>query len=562
MKINSVNLANIRPELLEVLKNLNIGDTVKGRLIEVLDKLVTVKTPGGQTFTAALMSDIPVSKGDFVELLINNINDTGIFAEIKPKKEASLDNNAKLTEILKQLDMPVNDKSMEAAKLLLKYNLPVNKESLANVLNLSKSMKNLEQGSVENKLGLLLSINDIKNTEVSTLSKISLLAEPEVREAVKQIVSTNEPQTEAIDIKAEAAVIDDESGEPAVKSEKTALKPQMTVEHKGAEEIQQKGANTINAKALVNDSAENRIKEDIRLSSKPNAEQIEQQLFKALQKLDIPVGSEAKTLIANAAKALAVISESSLEEAVYLLSKDIAVTPENLSLLKSNIRNENKLDEFLSRLEKQVQLHDNGEIKELKEEIKRIFVSPKQIENREEVAEKLKDIVKLGERIEAALKQESIIDPEIKNTLANLKENIDFMRNINQYNSYLQLPVLVNESKSTAELYVFKDKKKGKTIDPYNATILVALDLKNLGHLESLINVNKKAVNVTFRVEDKSIGDLIKASASMLQEALDVKGYTLSPIKVIKLEQSFSLLTLEEMINESSAERLHFDARI
>jgi len=84
----------------------------------------------------------------------------------------------------------------------------------------------------------------------------------------------------------------------------------------------------------------------------------------------------------------------------------------------------------------------------------------------------------------------------------------------------------------------------------------------NLGHLESMIRVKGKTVDITFRTENKGIGGMIEKNIRMLKEALVEKGYYLSPIRVINLEQPFSLLSLEAMINESGYEKIHFDMRV
>ncbi len=540
MRIDSLNLTNIKPELQELLKNLEIGDSVKGRLVEFLNNTATIKTSTGQTLTAVLMTDLPISKGDFVELMISNITEEGVFAELKPKEQAPPDKTAKLTELLSKLQLPVSEKGLEAAELLLKYNLPINKETMTEVLNTQKGMSNLAEGSVESKLGLLLSGLDVNNTELELLVKAAIITEQELN-AVKEKLTDSKP------IEADKAQQSAKDNEPAMKVDQAQAEVNKLGE--AINQNSQKGeAITSTAKPIT----QNILKE---------AAAIEQEMLKALEQLKIPVSSEAKALIGGIAKALSVIGSANIEEAVYLLSKDIEITPKNLEQVKSSIKNENKLDDFLGKLENQIDT-GNKALKEVKEDIKKLFLTPKQLEDKEEVQGKLKDIIKLGEKLENILKNERLPDQEVKTTLANLRDNIEFIRNINNHNSYLQIPVLVNGEKSTADVYVMKDKKKGKTIDPYNATVLVALDLKNLGHIESLISVVKKSVNVTFRIEDKTIGALIQSEAKQLQIALEAKGFSLSPVKVIKLEQTFNLISLEEMINDASKEKLHFDMRV
>jgi flagellar hook-length control protein FliK len=238
------------------------------------------------------------------------------------------------------------------------------------------------------------------------------------------------------------------------------------------------------------------------------------------------------------------------------------ITPKNLGMLIKNIENSDGISQFIDKLQQRIIVEDNPELKEIKESIKKVFLEPRQVENSKEVAEQLKDIAKLGERLENYLNSSGNKNPEARDALSNLRDSIDFIRSINESNNFMQIPLMINGDTSTAKLYIFKEGKRGKAINPDNATILVALDLKSLGHLESMIGVKGKTVNVTFRVENKSIGDMLEKQSLMLKNSLGEKGYSLSPVRIISLEQPFSLLSLEAMINEGGSGKIHFDMRV
>jgi flagellar hook-length control protein FliK len=216
----------------------------------------------------------------------------------------------------------------------------------------------------------------------------------------------------------------------------------------------------------------------------------------------------------------------------------------------------------LDKLQKKIEGEDAPELREIKESIKKIFLEPRQLEESKETAEQIKDIARLGEKLESYLNKSGDKDPEIRDALSNLRDSIDFLRNINEHNNFMQLPVMINENTSTAKLYVFKEGKKSKKINPEDATVVLSLDLKSLGHLESMIKVMGKSVNITFRVENEGIGTILEKNGSLLKDALSEKGYSLKPVRVISMEQPFSLLSLEAMINESASDKIHFDMRV
>jgi len=581
MKIDASSFRFIKPELMELLKNLEVGDILKGRVLEALGNSILIRAKSGEIFTAVLPEGANIPKDAFVELVIKDIADGKIFAELKGEDKPS-DPDIKVSDLLKQLNMPVNEKNMEAAKLLLKYKLPLNRETISNITGLQKSIDNLNN-STEEKLGLMLSGMNIKDTSVDVLNKIVLnwpadiaafeaisgkdSQKPETPEAavIKQttdgsvngskdavITFTNSSET------LRGAVITDSNetpGESEIKDKRVTPKENAITKSSetpkesaiaGSSEAQRDAAKHVGTVSNMAVPESNKGVE----------------LVRALTGLGIETESEANMLAAKVENILSSIKNTDMEAITYLVSKEMEITPRNLCMLIRNIENRDVISQFLDQLQEKIIREDNPKLKLISESIRKVFLEPRQIEEREAVAQQLKDIASLGEKLESYLKTGGDNDPEIREALSNLKDCIDFIRNVNQHNNFLQIPLLINDNTTAAKLYIFKDGKREKRIDPEDATVVVALDLMNLGHLESMIRVKGKTVDITFRTENESIGSMIEKNIPMLKEALGEKGYYLSPIRVINLEQPFSLLSLEAMINESGYEKIHFDMRV
>ncbi|MDD4503385.1 MAG: flagellar hook-length control protein FliK [Clostridiaceae bacterium] len=566
MRIDASRVVLIKPELLELLKNLEVGDTLKGRVLEALGSSIAIRTASGQVFTALLQEGTKIPKGAFVELIVSSIADGKVFAELKGESKAS-DLDTKVSEFLRQVSLPVDEKNVEAAKLLIKYKLPLDKDAIINITGLQKSIDNLNQG-VEERVGLLISGLDIKNTTVDVLNKLVLSwSDDLVNQEVEKVVSEKTGNNASGIIVSEEAVQDTEkpaaavTNQPSVKADNNdenkenlkeivnILKPVSTEVHKEVvrykEPIMEEGAQTT---AKDNTAA---------LDDNKGAA-----LLRVLDRLGIETGSEVKRFAGQVTDILTSIKSSDMEAITYLVSKAMKITPRNLDMLIKNIENSDGISQFLDKLQQRIADKDNPELKLIKDSIKKIFLEPRQIEDGKEVSLQLKDIAKLGEKLERYLLSSDIKDPEIRDALSNLKDSIDFIRNVNQHNNFLQIPIMINEDTSTAKLYVFKEGKRNKPINPEDATVVVVLDLKSLGHLESMIRVKGKAVNVTFKVENKGIGTFIEKNIHLLKGYLGEKGYNLGPIRVISMEQPFSLLSLEAMINERGTEKIHFDMRV
>ncbi|MEA4848781.1 MAG: flagellar hook-length control protein FliK [Clostridiaceae bacterium] len=536
MKIDASSFRLMKPELTEMMKNLEVGDILKGRVLEALGKSILIRAASGEIFTAVLQDGANIPEDAAVELVIKDIADGKIFAELKGEDKAS-DPDIKVSDLLKQLNLPADEKNMEAAKLLLKYKLPLNKETITNITGLQKSIDNLNQ-SGENRLGLLLSGLNIKDTPIDVLNKLVLSWPADSIPPEINIPENGEREPENF----EAASIKQTTAGSVKVGKATEDGRKMTdITRTGDSEIHREAAMYVSTIAKGNKGAE---------------------LVRALTGLGVEGESDIKEFAAQVEGILSSISSTDMEAITYLVSKGMEITPKNLDMLIKNIENRDVISQFLDKLQNRIKDTNDPVLKTISKSIRKIFLEPRQIQDGKEVSQQLKDMADLGEKLESYLKSSKSYDPEIREALSNLKDCIDFIRNVNQHNNYLQIPLLINENTSAAKLYVFKEGKRNKRIDPADATVVVALDLKNLGHLESMIRVKGKTVDTTFRIEDKSIGTMIEKNIDLLKEPLREKGYYLSPIRIISLEQPFSLLSLEAMINEGGMEKIHFDMRV
>ena len=544
MKIEGLNSPALKAEVADLVKSLEAGDVVKGRVLEELDGMVTIKTSTGQQLTASLMTDTEITRGSFIELVITGMENGKVLAQLKEQEPMALKLESKLSELLGKLNIPVNDKSLETAKLLIKHNLPLDKQGLSTVISLEKNAASLAKTSMDGALGIILTGGSLEEAPLDALNKVALSTEQAVSSKLEEVIK-QEPAPLAAAVKEMAG-----EGQRSPKTELTSSPMEAT-----KDKAVNAGVEMRSVQGLVKERDE---------AADQDLEAKLQHLMKQLG-IDEDKSPEVKNLIGALVKTVQVAGKATTESIVFLLSKDMEPNAKNLDLLEKHLNNQGKLSELLNKLEEQVVMRTPKELKELKEvkdEIRKVFLQPKQLESKEEIQEKLKDALRLGEKLEALLGQKEIKDIEIRSTLTSLRDNITFIKSINEHNNYLQIPLTINGANTSAEVYVFKDGKKSKAIDPGNATILLSLDLKYLGHLESMITVLQKSVNVTFRLEDERAGDLLKRSSERLRASLEARGYELNPIRVIKLEQAFNLITLQEFVNQGNKDRVHLDIKI
>lgn len=562
MRITTQSQIAIMPQLAELLSNLKVGDTVKGKLIEMLGQSISIKTASGQIFTAALMKAVDLMPGQTVELMINSITAESIFAELKTDNQKTpISDDAKLQQLLQQMDIKPEESSLQAAKLLIKYNMPVTKENVITLVNTQKSIESLAQEDTSKAIALLQSELNINNTEITKLVKMTAVLEPQSQQILKALQSkaesvANEVKPIIQNGTKQAEVMQNESKQAEITQNETKRTETTLVVSQKKAEVQkpiENGSKAVMQQLAVEIEAEfsKQLATEV---SKPEA--VKQNLIKQ-------EGQKFEKLIDTIIKAFETVSQAKPEQAAYMISKDIKITPTTVKAIVDNTEGENKLSKQLEGTLKLVETLEKNQVdvKEIKQELKKLFLKPELLHSKEEVTENFKDIIKLGAKLEILIKEQGMDHKVDHSVLQDVKGNIDFIKSINANINYLQIPIQMNEKNTTAEIYVFNDKKRSKSVNPENATILVALDLDKLGHIESLITVNMKNVNITFKVGEESFKKVISKSSEALKQSLEARGYSLNPLKIIDIKEKFNLLELEELIGIDNMQ-LHVDIKV
>ena len=161
--------------------------------------------------------------------------------------------------------------------------------------------------------------------------------------------------------------------------------------------------------------------------------------------------------------------------------------------------------------------------------LKKWSIPPKKFADKSAVTNLLKELTEDLDQLHALAKdQPGLSDSErLQNPVQNLRENLQFMKDLNQAFTYLQLPVQFKNQEAHTELYVFS-KKKAQSNESENLSVLLHLEMVNLGSLNVYLQMSgSNQIQADFYVEDKETGILIKDHLESLTAALQEKAYNL-----------------------------------
>ncbi|MBR4207635.1 MAG: flagellar hook-length control protein FliK [Lachnospiraceae bacterium] len=114
------------------------------------------------------------------------------------------------------------------------------------------------------------------------------------------------------------------------------------------------------------------------------------------------------------------------------------------------------------------------------------------------------------------------------NTVAELKQNVNFINELNQAIQYVQIPLKMAGSETTGDLYVYTDKKSLASKDG-SVSAFLHLDMDNLGPVDVYAAIrNNNNVSTRFYLADDEMIDFIAEHIHILTERLEERGYNIS----------------------------------
>lgn len=126
--------------------------------------------------------------------------------------------------------------------------------------------------------------------------------------------------------------------------------------------------------------------------------------------------------------------------------------------------------------------------------------------------------------MEIILKTSGVVNPKAEALADNIRGNIEFMNQINEAYTYVQVPLKMNEKNASGQLYVYTNKKSLSNPDKELSAFL-HLDLEHLGGTDVSIKMLHRKVTTNFYLDSDESYALVKQFLPVLEKRLQDKGY-------------------------------------
>ena len=209
--------------------------------------------------------------------------------------------------------------------------------------------------------------------------------------------------------------------------------------------------------------------------------------------------------------------------------------PENENLkLNENLSARQLLDQVLAQLERHSgidrdtlgKLFSGKEYHALLKDVmeQQWTVTPEELKSEHKVEELYERLNKQMGQLEHLAKQTGLASNQLSESVSQVRNNIDFMNQLNQAYTYVQIPLKLANQNAHSDLYVYTNKRNLREKEGELSAFL-HLDLDNLGSTDISIKMLNKQVTTKFYLSDDAAYDLIEEHLPQLEERLEKLGY-------------------------------------
>lgn len=190
-------------------------------------------------------------------------------------------------------------------------------------------------------------------------------------------------------------------------------------------------------------------------------------------------------------------------------------------IVNGNVVEENNADEMGMKQTQNMKQLLESTLDQLKQQWS---LKPEDVANQEKVTD---FYGKLGRQLRAlsqTLEESNQTGSTVYKAVTNLQQNLDFLQQVNQMYSYVQLPLRLQQGNAHGDLYVYTNKKHMADSDG-KVSALLHLDMKYLGPVDVYVTLQQSKVNTKFYMKDDDMLDFMLEHMDMLTGRLTGRGY-------------------------------------
>ena len=476
------------------------GQMVQGEVVSMQGNQLQLLLGNEMLLNATLESQVGINVGQLMSFQVKS--NSGSLISLLPLS-VNLTTDENVMKALNEAGLPVTDKTVEMVNTLMKEGMPIDKETL---LNINKELMTFPE------------------TDVETIVQMERLKIPVTGENIAQFEAYKNYNHKIADgitelqNQLDALIHMGGNGEgTAVENPQEFLSRLLKFYGEGAEEI------------TISEGIPKPVNDGTAAS-----EAVETNPEALTEKNEILNSDEKQTFLSE-------LKEIGVSQKTITLFETGQINTKQLAAL---LQTENLSGEQLSKL---FESKEFGKL--LQNELtEQLLLKPEQI-SKEKIEEYYTNLRNQTEKLLQILENTGRADTPAAKSLQNLNRNVDFLNQMNQMFTYVQLPLKMGEDAAHGDLYVYTNKKNLMKKDG-NVSALLHLDMPHLGMVDVYVAMQAERVSTKFYLQDESVMDFIEEHMDVLTARLEKKGYQASAQVVLKEKEETENVIMQEMLKQ------------
>jgi len=234
------------------------------------------------------------------------------------------------------------------------------------------------------------------------------------------------------------------------------------------------------------------------------------------------------------------------DKLAFLFKNELTMNLSNLDHINNIVLNRfpftDQLNLLIQLLEEKPETADMArELKKTPRNLRSMILDKKwnPQENMKEIAVKILNITNKINNLK-------IENTRLFSQLENVKSSLEFISKVNQYQSFFQLPLQLDNQQKSVELYIMKNNKNSKMKTSQNSKIFISLNTNSMETVQVLIEINLNSINLKFFVANEGIKKFFSKFNNELRDIIRNIGYKNIELDFTLSQNEMNLLSIEE----------------
>lgn len=596
-------------QVMSSFSEMSVGNIFEGSVNQVEDGVVTLGLSDGKTIQARLDNGVSVQVGESMFFQVKSNNGTQI--AIRPYSNG-VSSNPTLLYALDAANLQVSGKMLTMVNTMMEQSMPIDRQSLISMAKLVVGNPQIDVATVVQmeKLGIPVTdemaaqFENYKSDQYAILDQLESVMELLPEQLGKDGTGLLELNQQMIDIflggseemqaaqdtadagsDAASAVEGQGAGEASVTEETKAavltendlIVSASSGENTDASVIEGQDGQIVSSAATEENGQEVSVSADKNEQAASAAAGADEQSASSVaQEQNTDKNVQQTTAEGNTQTSVSAMGTvpDNMQQDIQKLSAQLMKLPD---LSQEQLNGNLSAKEFLQVLSEAFNSTDPVSRQILKELIsskeyrnivrsvmeEQWLLKPEELKSEHKINELYERLDRQLAQMEKVLKNFHQSSPQLTDTASNVRNNIQFMNQLNHTCAYMQIPLKLSGQNAHCDLYVYTGGRKHHDADE-ELTAFLHLDLEHLGSTDVSVKLRKKQVTTNFYLADDASYQLILDHMDILEERLEQKGYQ---VKISVTTQEEKMNFVEDMLKQKTpsaggmVHRYSFDVR-